>query len=180
MKKLIVIILVLTLISFFVKGQVNGTITVQNESPDHVCKDGAITINFKFKTTPTQTLNPDQPFSFMYEADNGALWLGYNIKCSAIFNLPKTLIGTDTIYQYLGIIPSDIPLQHYLMYGLPNKTITGRSFWVSKCVGIEEYELNTNEQKTYYDLMGNKIDRRNGELIIEQIGNYRHKILIQE
>lgn len=46
-------------------------------------------------------------------------------------------------------------------------------------VGIEEYELNTAEP-IYFDLYGNRIEKRANAIIIEQIGLKRRKIVIQE
>lgn len=46
-------------------------------------------------------------------------------------------------------------------------------------VGIQEIELIGIEQAECYDLRGNKIEKRFNELIIEQIGTIRRKILFQ-
>lgn len=47
-------------------------------------------------------------------------------------------------------------------------------------VGIREIDKTNSQNIEYYDLMGNKIDKKPNELIIEKSGNYRRKVIIIE
>lgn len=51
---------------------------------------------------------------------------------------------------------------------------------VTALTGIEQYGMDGKEVvPVYYDLQGTRIDRRSNELIIEQRGNVRRKVFIQ-
>lgn len=47
------------------------------------------------------------------------------------------------------------------------------------CTGINENEPNTQVQPVYYDLTGNKAEPIQGQILIEQRGIYRRKVVIQ-
>lgn len=48
------------------------------------------------------------------------------------------------------------------------------------CTGINENEPNSNVQPVYFDLTGNKAEPVQGQILIEQRGIYRRKVLFLE
>jgi hypothetical protein len=183
MKKIITLLSLLTISVNSFSQAINGTVTVRNTNPSMVCSGAVIPIKFRFDYNVPIT-DPDQRFYFEYIADNLVLYPGFSLSIPEILALPRefnAVFDTDSMYVYNLVVNKSIPKDHYMMYARPNKVFgTGKSFKISACVGIEEYEINNQYQPVYYDLMGNKINRRTGELIIEQIGTHRRKILIQE
>jgi hypothetical protein len=182
MKKIITLFLLTISINSF-SQPINGTVTVWNTHPDIVCSGAVLPIMFRFEYTEPLT-NPDQRFYFEYIAQNGVLYPGFSLSIPEILALPRvfdTVFDTDSMYVYNLVVNKSIPKGTYFMSGRPNQVWgTGKNFKISLCVGIEEYALNSQYEPVYYDLMGNKINRRTGELIIEQIGTHRRKILVQE
>jgi hypothetical protein len=173
----------LFVITFFLSySQNTWTVSVYNNGQTIACLGSPFTVKLKFKYT--SPVNPSSIVYFVYKADNLADYGAFNIKCGDIYGLPKSFNGTDTIYIFNFNIPENIPIQHYLLYARP---ITGLvtqaavNVQLDACVGIEELELNKSiEAPVYYDLMGNEIDKRYNQIIIERVGNNRRKVLIQE
>ncbi len=91
-------------------------------------------------------------------------------------HLPKTMIGTDTIYHLKVRIPLSFPLGQAT---ISPDLVTRTPLDIIECVtGIREEELNGVEP-IYYDFYGNRIEKRKGEMIIEQRGRYRVKVLYE-
>nr|WP_298657185.1 hypothetical protein [uncultured Flavobacterium sp.] len=86
------------------------------------------------------------------------------------------MIGTDTIYHLKVRIPLSFPLGQAT---ISPDLVTRTPLDIIECVtGIREEELNGVEP-IYYDFYGNRIEKRKGEMIIEQRGRYRVKVLYE-
>ncbi len=101
---------------------------------------------------------------------------GWTYANAQFYQLPKTLIGVDTIYE--------IKLDTWVTFplGLANMTPDLITYWPMNfaCdVGIKEEELDP-KIPIYYDIYGNRIQPRNNELLIEQRGRNRKKVIIQD
>lgn len=140
------------------------------------------TVNFKYHITGVPT-NFEQ-YTFDYHNSINQVWPGRTVAYDEIFHLTKNFNGTDTIYSFVlnpstGTVPP--PLGNYLFIVMPDNSFPGKTLGIYDCTitGIEEYKLDSLKP-VYFDLRGNKIDRRENELIIEQVGINRRKIFIQE
>lgn len=68
-----------------------------------------------------------------------------------------------------------------ILYALTDAGVYQSQINVSftECVGINENEPNNQVQPVYFDLTGNKAEPIQGQILIEQRGIYRRKVLIQ-
>lgn len=178
MKKIIII--TFCLLSLVSVSQVTstGTLMITNVSPYYACQGDSITISFKFKYSGTPSSIPQ--WSFVYN-DNGAFTQIKSFNYAEFYHLSKSLSGTDTIYAFKAIVPKSLPLNTQLAVTVNAGTgiYLGKAIMVQDCTtGITE--VNPDEIKpVYFDLYGNKIEPRKNEIIIEQKGNVRRKIIIQ-
>lgn len=171
-----IIIAVCLLFSICVKSQINADVTITAVSPTLVCPGDSLSISITFTPPPVNNtyltrwfdLNPKHTYDYtrIYEVNYHAFYL-----------LPKQVVNGDTVYTFKIKLPS-------VFHGDSVKVMTGQSFqYITFCdntTGIESYSLNTHLNPVYYDLQGNRIPKRANELIIEQIGFTRRKIIISE
>ena len=177
MKNLLLLPFLALSVMGYSQATTQGSVGVFNDAKNYICTGGDIPIGFRFKFTPQ--LNGEESFNFYYQAQNLAVYPCTSFKCKEFFGFPKTVVGNDTIYWFTAIISPSVPLGTYMVQSSPSRYPGGKNFGIYSCVGIEEYQLNS-QIPVYYDLRGNKIDRRENELIIEQVGLKRRKIFIQK
>lgn len=159
MKKLFIIAVIFA--SLTSKGQ-NATIIYTD--PEQLCKGDSTKIVFSLNSVP-----------------------------SGVFNVKMYIKGTNTtIFTGQG---SDLKSEingYYVWYKMPSSFSTGQFsicsplsncyyLWLNDCVttGLSECEAQ-NTEVLYYDVQGDKIKARKNELIIEQRGSVRKKIIIFE
>jgi hypothetical protein len=168
MKKTIIFLLIAIVMG--IRAQV-ATITEVTQS---VCPGESITVKFKWDQSPGVT-----DFRLDYIENNGVLaasiWSKNN---SAFYSLPKFIFGQDTVYEI------ELSTESWYPTGLANISCSPiNNFLVTlECispVGIKELE---HEQLApiYFDLLGNRIEKRHGDLIIMQVGNKRKKVYLTE
>ena len=177
MKKIILILM--CLISLRAAAQITstGTVILTSVAPYYACIGDSITISFKFKYSGVPSAV--KQWNFNYNNNGQYTQIKYFV-FSEFYHMNKSLIGTDTIYSFKALVPLTLP---QVLMGVDVNTsgeYPGKNIVIQKCInGIEQYQLDSITP-IYYDLMGNKIDKRMNEVIIEQVGNYRRKVLIQE
>lgn len=164
MKTKITILLIALAFSF--KSQVN-IVSVDTS----VCPGQNLNVKFKWDNSAGAT-----DFRMQYVEENyvvsAHIWSKDN---SAFYELPKEILGGDTIYS-ISLIT-----QPFFPFGLTKFSAGYGDLYdlKVKCldwVGINELSVNKIEP-LYFDLLGNKIEKRSGEIIILQIGNKRKKVL---
>lgn len=160
-----------------IQSTTQGSVGVYNGMDGIACSGGEINVGFRFKFTAG--LDGEEMFNFYFQAPNLAAYPGEQHKCKEFFGFTKTLAGVDTIYWFKAPVIASIPLGPYMLLSSPSRYPGGKNLTVSACTGIKELSLN-NQIPIYYDLRGVKIEKRYNELIIEQVGANRRKIIIQE
>lgn len=172
-------IVLLCLLALSIKSQTTTqTVQITAVNPSHVCRDGEITLEFKFKYTGTFDTTYYNQFSFRYVSQNLTVWPIRTIKARDIFSLSKKLAGTDTIYYFTQNVDPQLSFGDYQVRVLPEATFTGKILKIMDCVGIKEYSPD-KEQVIYYNLDGKMIEPVEKQLMIKQVGDRRSKVIIQ-
>lgn len=177
MKKIILILV--CLISLRAAAQItsSGTVILTSVNPYYVCMGDSITISFKFKYSGVPTTAPQWLFKYN---NNGQFTAIKTFTYSEFYHMAKNFVSPDTIYSFKAKVPTTLPQIMLAVDVNVSGEYPGKNIVIQKCInGIEQYQLDSIAP-IYYDLMGNKIDKRMNEVIIEQVGNYRRKVLIQE
>lgn len=166
MKKIITILaLIMSL-----KG-LSYPITIYYITPSHICREDTMHVFCKW----------DGSFGsshFRFEPVFGQTWSFYWAHYQ-FYSCPKTLLGTDTIYE----VKIQIPIFFMWPNGGPASVnidlVTKIPFFMGCDVGIEEYEL-IETPSIYYDLYGNMVQPRNNTLLIQQTGRTRKKVVLTD
>lgn len=160
MKNLIIILILLNL---SVKSQ---SIYLYSVSPTPVCKGDSLSVQFTWNRVAGSVV-------FELTTTPKTYWT-----LGSIYSLPKYKMGIDTIYTVKLMVPFNTDNGNYILKDAYQDVSTGKDVTVNcNMVGISEYELNSLKP-TYYDLQGNIIQVRYNELIIEQLGGVRKKLII--
>lgn len=167
-KSVLLLSLILSLIG---TAQNQSTITINSVSPDTVYAGDTITIFFSFKKPGPGTVIQDQ-----WYINSKAQGQISGISYTDYYSLPKEFIGTDTIYQ--------LKIKTLTTHGIGAGSVKAHNsnvvpfFFCCNLTGIEEYRADTLAP-IYFDLIGNRISPRHNEIMIEQRGVIRRKIIIQ-
>lgn len=168
MKKRVAIILFLFCTS--VRAQSLELISVDNNT---VCVGDSITVHYYINSEPktfmlhldmtTPTLNQVWQYDSLFWASQK-----YSVVVGRKLYSTKIRISPDHKCPSVGTLFSDpYPISFQI--------------YIECCgVGIKENEPNTEVEKIYFDLQGNKIEKNFNELIIEQTGLRRKKVFIAE
>lgn len=153
------------------KAQPEPDIMIWDWKPVTVCQGGTINIQFMwngndgittFRFMLPPELYPVETFSFN----------------NAVFpTLEQEIISGYTIYTMPFVIPDHWPSGEVwiaLYYSSPMKL-----YLSCLSTDFDEHSINPSIHM-YYDLQGNQVDKRYNTLLIEQVGNTRRKIYIQE
>lgn len=180
MKKLLLTIL--TILCLKSEAQLaSGYVSIVNTSTSYVCCDDSIIINFTFHFSG----NPDttQKWQFLLARDPFIFYpLSGPMKYTEFYSLPHQLVGSDTIYSLKVRIPCEfVDLKGE---GETRVWITSESqypIFIADCrAGIEEYWLSPKFPSAYYDFMGNVIEPKPGQLMIQRSGNRARKVRIND
>lgn len=126
-----------------------------------VCIGDSLTVNYKLAPSGTN----DQ----IYLNQPGVITRIWQFSFSFLASQPSTVINGETIYTIkLYITPAFTPGIASLF--TPNGTIIIPIYLIDCVTGIENYysEDSHNTPVKYYDMMGNEIEKRFGEIIIEK------------
>lgn len=157
---------------------ITPTVTVINEG-GKLC--GYNNINLKFKVKYTGTPDSSKILSFQIKAATGFQYFGiFTVRYVDLPTLTQVIdTNGETIYSLPIALPNLNPGQYFVCNGYDPGF--GRLLYIYNCVGIEELYLSKPvENPIYYDLTGNRIEKVDNTLIIEQVGTKRRKILIQQ
>jgi hypothetical protein len=177
MKKTLIILAVL--ISPLFKGQ-NPNIPIVNVwrvLPQNACPGDTLRVNFKFNP-PTQGTMQTTYFNIYNGSTVTTVWNG---NWNTFYSLPKEtwapLATADSCYLMKLVVP----------FGLSgcscaSVTATGddMGFTLNVCAtSIQEETLNDFVPTVYFDLYGNKTDKKPNTVLIEQRGTTRKKVIVQ-
>lgn len=157
------------LIQILIKAQLQ--IDVYKVTPSTACAGDSVKINFKIiSCTSTGSFQIIPSMNILFSA--GCLQMGnYPTETIPFYGLCsyKKIKLTNGLSSGLYTIRgSGQPLTTY------NNTIT-----ISSCATeIQELNIDLNVTPVYFDLNGNRINKKTNELIIEQIGLIRKKVFI--
>lgn len=169
MKKLI---LALILITGIVKGQNPSAYVTIRAVTDTVYTGDSLKINFTYSVNSTPCCDVVQIM-----IHNG--FYSQNCLNTGINNLSMYGVMTDldgTKYLKVKITPA---MGTGYTRIIANQNEKPTFIKTPSVIGIEEHFMNSKAERKYYDLMGNEIQKRFNELIIEQVGDYRRKIYIE-
>lgn len=159
MKTIILLLLALT-----IKSQT----TIFYVTPVTLCPGDSIGVLFKYNGTPGES-------QFNFQGDSALLQI-WQYSNTDFNGLPKSIVGGDTLYFV------QLPTYSYWKQQKGKLSVDWVTTWdiTLRCaapVGLPEYSMD-QQAVTYYDLMGNAINKRLNELLIEQRGGLRRKVYI--
>lgn len=182
MKKLITILVVS---ANTLSAQSPPSVHIWRVTPDTVCAGDTIKIDFKFDP-PTPVTSTQTNSAIYIVPPTQTVFIGnYN----QFYSMPKEtfypLGQGDSCYYMKVQVPASLPPglrqvkgsggnQDYATFYIKNCSPTNTT---TPPVGIEELSLYP-ETPIYRNMMGNIIEKRYNELIIEQVGNRRRKVMI--
>ena len=178
MKKLLFLLAVsISLTSYSQQILSTGTIDNLSLSAYSVCACGNLTVSFSY--TSTGLVNDNQMFKVYGKVNNDYTTL-IQFSSTAINLMDKAVVGFDTTYYYTWKVPCGILKgADKILYSVSLKDGKPSALLIKDCtVGIEEYELE-EFKPIYYNLSGQMVEPKQGELLIKQVGNKRIKIIIQ-
>jgi hypothetical protein len=173
--------LALLLISAFAFAQPSQvpTLSVWRITKDTLCVKDSFKLNYKITPPGIQT---NTLIGIVVNNPNDTIWKG-NYK--TLEKRPKEMLpgltspNDSTNYIWLKLPQYKVPGT----YSIVTQTYMSylNRFVILNCnlVGIQEY-AQASETPVYFDLNGNKIEKRSNELIIEQVGLRRRKIFISK
>lgn len=178
MKTLLIILL--TVSSFCIFGQ---NLTLHSYSPERLCACDSVQIHLKWKQG-----------SYPVNMKVGNLQTNQSNNVFVAILTPQDFAamsqyahGPDVVYVYNLKMPCDItssqptPISDITLIEVTfGMAISHVYVTVTDCVsGIDEYQLDS-QKPVYFDLRGNRIEKRTNEVIIKQVGSKRIKTLIYE
>jgi hypothetical protein len=177
MKKTLLILA--ALISPFFKAQVNPnfpTINIWRVLPQNACPGDTLRVNFKFNP-PSQGTLTNSYFIIKSASTYSTAWQG---NWNTFYSLPKEtwspLAWNDSCYLIKLVVPFGLTA---CSCASVQSTGDYLGFTLNGCAThIIEQSVNSESNAIYYDLFGNTIDPRPNELIIQQNGFMRKKIII--
>jgi hypothetical protein len=166
MKKLIAKCLIAS--AFICKAQFSPIVNVWQVNQS-VCKGDSIKVLFKYAKAEQGSYN-NSYFALTSNTNTFVLWQGSVLSFSL---LPTEYIGIDVC----KVIKFSIPFYANGNVNLTTPT-SSTPLIIKNCnVGLTEQYIEIVENPIYFDLQGNRINKKTNELIIEQIGNKRKKVI---
>jgi hypothetical protein len=174
------VIMLFIILSFSGRAQnINPQVVIWRITPTVVCQGDWVKVDFKYNppSPPTYTINNNHchvnpPLVSIWN-DNSVNFPNYPVEWFT------GLAPNDFCYYFWAPLPSNLSIgTHTLLTNSVPSIIN--VIQVTICTGIEEYQNSQNEETNYFDLYGNKIEPRKNELIIQQQGNRRKKIIIAD
>ena len=167
MKKTITILLIIMSV-FVSKSQV--TLVSASEK---TCPGMDIEVKFKWNQSLGST-----SFRIDYLSDNGILGAKiWEVENLTFYQLQKEIVSGDTIYI------KKLNTESWYPSGLISLSCGSDPLNIElKCndfTGITEYNLS-NQKPLYYDMMGNIVEPKSGQILILKQGNTFKKVLIHE
>lgn len=153
------------------------TVNVWRVYPQNVCTGDTLYVDFKF-SPPQQGTVTTANWLLKCATSNSVVWSGnYNY----FYTLPKEtypqIAWNDSCYLIKFIVGG------LTSFGTCTVTSSGYpgTFYLNNCAtGIQNNTSGEALNATYYDLQGNQIAKRPNELIIEQVGLIRRKVIITD
>lgn len=173
MKKITQLAIILCTIAQL-SGQNQATITIKSVTPNPVYAGDTLTVNFTFVApSPGGSISQDQ--WYISSQNQGQI---QGVSYPTYYGLPKTINAPgDTTYH--------LKIKTLTTHSIGAGTVKANNsnvipiFFCCDITGISEYNTD-NLVPVYYDLMGNKISPIHNQVIIEQKGIHRRKIIIQD
>lgn len=136
-----------------------------------ICPGSKLTVQFKWDYKPYS-----YNFRFAYSDQSitfgGQIW---NVDSKTFYALPKKLDGVDTVYT-IKLDTKNYWQQGYVQFKIQEENKTVNILFNCGTVGFDK--ISPNEiAPIYFDLFGNRTELKSGEILIEQIGNQRKKVL---
>lgn len=168
---------------FFAAVNLNAQNIILKIEPAVICQSVCTTVHFKFNNTcklPNQQ-SPAFPVQPMIITVGDTM---VTKPYSSFYKNPKYLVGLDTVYSFQICLP-EFTIGSYTLsaWGYCSTAYLGGSekfkLEVVDCaiVGISEIELKENY--TYYNLQGELVEPKQGELLIRKSKNTYKKVIIQ-
>lgn len=158
-------ILLLALLPTIIAAQ---SLRIHSINEVSVCPEDSITVNYFFVSGEGNQISLSN-----WKANQIWQWPLEEWKAK-----PYTITGNDTIYHIrLGIHPW-VGVGDAQVYSPHGGNKINLKIWCLS-TSLNEYSMDWGKA-TYYDLLGNPIEKRLNELIIEQKGFARRKIIISE
>lgn len=151
----------------------NASVSLLNVSPEELCPGQQTAISFSFNATPSGTFTIKMSF---YNDQNQLTTI--SIFSGQMSDLSQNNIGYFVNYS----IPANSEIgQHRFC----SNGTTCYYIMVNDCqttTGIPTYSADPIQLSApiYFDITGRQVEKRTGELLIEQCGNYRRKVVFQE
>ena len=147
----------------------------------------SVAILFSFTTLGQVKIldfNPKNPCP----GDSLSVTFSYSAPVAFQFNVFTATINAifSTLYPGGDSAIIKFKLQPFLSIGQatistgPAISAQSRTLFLCDAVGILELESNNTKELVYFDLQGNRIEKRTNELIFEQVGHKRRKIYIEQ
>jgi hypothetical protein len=150
--------ILLLFISVIARSQSLQILTV---TPSALCAGDTMTVKYQFAPGNNLQISMSAP-------NHGQVWQ-YNQ--AYLSSMPSTTTGTVTTYSIKLKVPPSAGTGFGYVFNPQEQNKHTLDMWCGVETGITE--LNRDEIKpTYYDLMGNRIEKRMNEYIIEQRAIY--------